>query len=288
MIRRRTVIAAPLVLGTAAAVGAALVERADEVPGAGAAARPQKVLRYAFVAAETGFDPAQISDLYSRVVTTHLFEAPYHYDYLARPYKVVPCTAAAMPEVSADFRTWTIRIRPGIYFADDPAFKGKPRELVAADYVYAWKRFFDPANKSPSYAGFKEEGAIGVDALRQEAIKSGKPFDYDREVEGVRARRSLHARVQARAAAAALSLHDRRQQPVRRNGARGGRVLRRADRRASGRHRPVPARPVAAQLADRARAQPDLPAGPLRRRARRRRRRAARRCCASSRAGACR
>ena len=23
---------------------------------------------------------------------------------------------------------------------DDPAFKGKKRELVAADYVYAWKR----------------------------------------------------------------------------------------------------------------------------------------------------
>ena len=31
---------------------------------------------------------------------------------------------------------WTIRIKPGIYFADDPAFKGRKRELVAADYVY--------------------------------------------------------------------------------------------------------------------------------------------------------
>ena len=30
-----------------------------------------------------------------------------------------------MPEVSSDFRTWTIRIRPGIRFADDPAFKGR-------------------------------------------------------------------------------------------------------------------------------------------------------------------
>ena len=27
-----------------------------------------------------------------------------------------------MPEVGDDFRSWTIRIRPGIYFADDPAF----------------------------------------------------------------------------------------------------------------------------------------------------------------------
>ena len=33
---------------------------------------------------------------------------------------------------------------PGIHFADDPAFKGAPRELVAADYVYSIKRWLDP------------------------------------------------------------------------------------------------------------------------------------------------
>ncbi|WP_325479467.1 ABC transporter substrate-binding protein [Piscinibacter sp.] len=146
-----------------------------------------KVLRYAFVAAETSFDPAKISDLYSRIVTTHIFEAPYKYDYLARPFKVQPNTATAMPEVSDDFKSWTIRIKPGIYFADDPAFKGKKRELVAQDYVYAWKRIFDPVNSSPLYAGFQDLGFIGVDALREEALKTKKPFDYDREVEGLRA-----------------------------------------------------------------------------------------------------
>ena len=36
---------------------------------------PQKVLRYAFPVAETGFDPAQISDLYSRTVAANIFEA---------------------------------------------------------------------------------------------------------------------------------------------------------------------------------------------------------------------
>ncbi|MEW6706391.1 MAG: ABC transporter substrate-binding protein [Pseudomonadota bacterium] len=146
-----------------------------------------KVLRYPFVAAETGFDPAKINDLYSRIVTAHLFEAPYRYDYLARPYKVVPHTAAAMPEVSDDFKTWTIRLKPGIYFHDDPAFKGRRRELVAEDYVYTWKRFFDPANNSPVYSGFNEEGVIGVDELRQQALKSKQPFNYDRDIEGVRA-----------------------------------------------------------------------------------------------------
>jgi ABC-type transport system substrate-binding protein len=154
---------------------------------AAAEARAPKVFRYAFNVAETGFDPAQVNDLYSRIVTAHVFEAPYKFDYLARPFKVVPNTAAAMPEASSDFKTWTVHIRPGIYFTDDPAFHGQRRELVAQDYVYAWKRFFDPANKSPVYSGFKEEGVVGVDALRDEALKTRRPFDYDRPVAGIRA-----------------------------------------------------------------------------------------------------
>ncbi len=164
---------------------AALLAWAGHAGAEGSA--PPKVLRYAFNAAETGFDPAKVTDLYSRIVNSHIFEAPYKYDYLARPFKIKPNTAAAMPEVSDDFRTWTIRIRPGIYFSDDPVFKGRKRELVAADYVYTWKRPYDPANKSGSYPTFEQEGVLGVDGLRQEAIKTGKPFDYDREVEGVRA-----------------------------------------------------------------------------------------------------
>ena len=51
---------------------------------------PEKVFRYAFPIAETGFDPPQLSDLYSRIVTANIFEALYGYDYLARPTKIVP------------------------------------------------------------------------------------------------------------------------------------------------------------------------------------------------------
>jgi ABC-type transport system substrate-binding protein len=146
-----------------------------------------KVLRYAFVAAETTFDSTKITDLYSRIVMAHIVEAPLRFDYLARPVKVVANTVVDMPEASDEFRVWTMRIRPGIYFTDDPAFKGKPRELTAADYVYSWKRFFDPANASPSYPSFAEEGALGLEEIRREAMKNKTPFDYDRPVEGVRA-----------------------------------------------------------------------------------------------------
>jgi ABC-type transport system substrate-binding protein len=152
-----------------------------------AAAAGEKVLRYAFEVSETGFDPAQISDLYSRIVTSHIFDGMYEYDYLARPFRIAPNSAAGMPEVSDDFRVWTVRIKPGIFFQDDPVFKGKPRELVAQDYVYSFKRFFDPRWKAPTYASLAESRIVGMAALRDDSLKNKRPFDYDTQVEGLRA-----------------------------------------------------------------------------------------------------
>ncbi|MDC8770059.1 ABC transporter substrate-binding protein [Roseateles albus] len=151
------------------------------------AAEPAKVLRYAFPIAETGFDPAQIDDLYSRTITAAIFESLYRYDHLARPVKLAPLVAAAMPEVASDFKTFTVRIKPGIYFAADPAFKGKQRELTAHDFVYSYKRFADPANKSPGWSTFEEAGLLGLAAQRDMAVKGKKPFDYAHEIEGLRA-----------------------------------------------------------------------------------------------------
>ena len=142
------------------------------------------VLRYAFPVAETGFDPVQISDLYSNNVIANIYDSPLTYDFLARPVKVIPNTLAAMPEISADGLTWTMHVKPGIFFADDPAFKGKPRELTAADYVYSIKRLFDPRWKSPNL--YVVEGyLVGMDAVRAKALASGT-MDYDSDVEGLR------------------------------------------------------------------------------------------------------
>src|SRR5689334_2365745 len=91
------------------------------------AAPTAKVFRYAFEVAETSFDPHFISDVYSNIMNQAMFDAPLNYDYLARPMKLKPNTAAALPEVSADGLTYTVRIKPGIYFADDPVFGGKKR-----------------------------------------------------------------------------------------------------------------------------------------------------------------
>jgi ABC-type transport system substrate-binding protein len=164
--------------------GAAALAAGQEVR---ARAATDRTLRVAFPVAETGFDPVQSQDLYSGAVNAHLFDAPLEYDPLARPAVLRPNTAAQMPQMSADFRTLTLRIRPDIYFADDPAFKGRPRELTAADYVYSWKRLYDPRWKSQNLHLVEGSKLLGLDELRREAIRARKPFDYDREVEGLRA-----------------------------------------------------------------------------------------------------
>jgi len=177
----RRVLAGWLAAAAALAAGSAAAGAGDgDVQG-------RKVLRYAFPAAETTFDPVQVTDLYSRRVIANIFEAPLEYTFLAAPVGMRPNTAAGMPEVSADFTTFTFRLRPGIYFTDDPAFKGRKRELVAEDYVYSIKRFYDPRWKSGGLYVFENEKILGLSELRGKALAEKKPFDYDTPVEGLRA-----------------------------------------------------------------------------------------------------
>ncbi len=161
------------------------------LPSRALAQAAPKVLRYAFRVAETGFDPSQIADLYSRILTGHIYEALYSYDPLARPAKIVPLVAEALPEISADFRTFTIRLRRGIHFADDPAFggptPGKGREVTAQDFIYSIQRFADPALKSQGWSTYEEAGFLGLNELRHRAIRDKTPFDYVAPIEGLRA-----------------------------------------------------------------------------------------------------
>lgn len=177
MTRRRRFLQA-----AAGLAGGALAGLPQAAPAASA-----RVLRTSFRVAESGFDPAQISDLYSRTVAAAIFDAPLEFEFLARPYRLRPATLAALPEVSDDYRTFTFRVRPGIHFTDDPAFNGQRRELVAQDYVYALKRHYDPRWKSTNVYRLEAARLLGLSELRRAAIAGKKPFDYAREVEGARA-----------------------------------------------------------------------------------------------------
>jgi ABC-type transport system substrate-binding protein len=177
--RRRHLIAAVPALAGAPAL-------ATSTPSPAAAGT--KTLHLALPTPETVLDPVQTnSDSYTNQLLANIFESPLAFDYLARPAALVLSTAQAMPEVSADGRVFTVRITPGIFFSDDPAFKGQPRELVAQDYVYGLKRYYDPQYNSSDLYLFETLKLPGLSELREEAIKTKKPFNYDKDVQGIRA-----------------------------------------------------------------------------------------------------
>ena len=150
------------------------------------AADMNKVIRSVFPAGEEGFDPAAAHDLYSGTVEQAIFETLLTYDYLARPSKLVPLAAEALPQITDNGQTYTIRIRKGIHFTPDPAFKGVKRELVADDYVYSLKRLMDPAIRSP-WAWLLEGKIVGLDEVAEKAKKAGGKFDYSAKVPGLEA-----------------------------------------------------------------------------------------------------
>jgi ABC-type transport system substrate-binding protein len=147
------------------------------------AADAAKVIHVAFDASETGFDPVRVTDNYSSQIIRCVYDRLLTYDYLARPMKLIPGAAEAMPEVTDGGKTYTFKVRKGIYFQPDAAFKGQRRELTAADYAYSIERFMDPANRSP-YAFLVAGKIVGLDALAKKA-KQGKRFDYDAKVPGL-------------------------------------------------------------------------------------------------------
>jgi ABC-type transport system substrate-binding protein len=163
----------------------ALAGLACSVPATSAwGADPAKVLRVTMDGEEAGLDPHAVGEAYSLIPIGAIFEALYEYDYYGGP-RVVPKTAAALPEVSNGGRTWRIRVKPGIRFTDDAAFKGRPRELVAQDYVYSWKRLLDPRMRSPA-AELMADSLLGAREAIERAQRTQR-FDYDAELPGLRA-----------------------------------------------------------------------------------------------------
>ena len=151
-----------------------------------AVAAEKKVLRLSFRAAESGFDPVRVYDRYSVGICENIYEPLLTYDYLARPAKLVPLVAESVPEPEEGGTRYTFRIKPGIYFADDPAFRGKKRELVARDIEYTIKRFRDPSLHA-AYEWLFENKIVGLDELAERAKKEGK-LDYDAKVAGMEVR----------------------------------------------------------------------------------------------------
>ncbi|OTG80544.1 heme-binding protein [Acinetobacter sp. ANC 5054] len=150
-----------------------------------ASAQTNKVLNIAFEAPDDGFDMVKTYNYYSGNIAEAIFEPLLKYDYLARPVVLVPNTVEAMPKIEQEGKVYTFKIKRGIYYSNDAAFKGKKRELVAQDYIFAIQRILDPANRSPTYS-FIDGKIIGGDESVAQAKKTGK-FDYNAPIAGLKA-----------------------------------------------------------------------------------------------------
>jgi len=132
-----------------------------------------------------GIDPIHVSGLASgmAVVASNIYEPLFQHHYLKRPYEIVPCLAAEMPQWSADGLKCQIRLREDARFDDDACFsKGRGRTVSAEDVIFSWKRIADPRNASAFWAHL-EHRIVGLDEYRQ-ALRENLP---ETEVSGLHA-----------------------------------------------------------------------------------------------------
>ncbi len=137
-----------------------------------------------------GLDPAGIGDTTSSGIGGNIFECLFQYELLDDGV-LKPCLAEEMPTVenggvSDDGKVFTIKIKKGVLFQDDPCFpNGKGRELTAEDFVYSWKRVADLNNNSQNWS-FLADRIVGLNEFRDYTAGEEDP-DYDRLVEGLKA-----------------------------------------------------------------------------------------------------
>ena len=162
------------------------------------ASDPNELIIHSILPMKIGtLDPGNIETFYEFIVAGQIFEPLYGYHYLKRPYEVVPLLADGMPQVSDDMLTYTIKIKKGIYFHDDPCFGFPPgggpqagygRELTASDFIYSCQRIANIKNFSKNWWIF-EDRIVGLDEFRQysKTCQNEEDVDYSRPVEGLQA-----------------------------------------------------------------------------------------------------
>ncbi len=155
-------------------------------------------------------DPAVSYSANENTFIGQIYEPPYQYHYLKRPYQLEPLTAVNMPVIEyfnqqgskvdgvkiADiaYTDYTIDIKSGIKYQFHPAFiesnrkltaeqieainllgdfdQQGTRELIAADYVYQIKRLADPKVQSPIF-GVMKNYILGFDEFSKQVNNVG-------------------------------------------------------------------------------------------------------------------
>jgi oligopeptide transport system substrate-binding protein len=146
----------------------------------------EKVLVTANESQIKGFDPIQAEDVYSVKEVTKVYEGLVDYQYLKRPFELMPNLAESMPTISADQLVYTFKLREGVKFHDNPCFPdGKGREVTAQDFVYSFKRLADPKNQARCF-WLIDDKIQGLNEWRQRYTDAAT-VDYTDEIPGLKA-----------------------------------------------------------------------------------------------------
>lgn len=156
----------------------------------------------AFVGAPKTLDPARAYSSEETNLISQIYEPPLQYDYLARPFKLIPLTLQAMPTITYVKKNgeiietiYDLKIKPGIYYQPHPAFAKNTipkniktlndfknigtRELTAEDYVYQIKRLASPTVNSPIF-GVMSKYIVGFSAY---AKMLQKAYEKDHQLD---------------------------------------------------------------------------------------------------------
>ena len=149
---------------------------------------PEKIMYSGAGGTVKSLDPAYADDLASRDLTALCYDTLVQYDYLARPYKLIPSMLESMPEISADRKSYTFTLRPDLLFAADPAFSHPgERKVTAGDVKFSILRIADARNHSPVYWIFRDK-ISGIGKFREKSAKAAKGdlSLYDEDIPGIK------------------------------------------------------------------------------------------------------
>lgn len=122
------------------------------------------VINVATVGEPPTLDPmASTADLVG-IVSQHIFETLYTFD---KEWKPTPLLAAGMPEISADGKTYTIKLRPGVKFHDGT-------DMDAEDVVASLDRWMKTASRGKQTAAT----IAGVEAVDPLTVKISLSAPY--------------------------------------------------------------------------------------------------------------
>ena len=141
-------------------------------------------LRFGTSGVVKSLDPVRGSDLVSRNMCGVIYDTLLQYDYPNIPYKLEPSMLAEMPQVSADGKTYSFKLRNDLYFHESELFNSpEDRRVTADDVIFSFKRIIDTHMNSPVYWIFRNK-IKGIAEFRK-ATASDCNYNYP-ELEGLK------------------------------------------------------------------------------------------------------